>query len=51
MAAAVVAAAVVAGSEPAGVVDAGGGDDMIEQELSDTKLVGAGVLPCLGHRL
>jgi hypothetical protein len=51
MAATEVVAVVEAGSEPAGEVDAGGGDDMIEQELSDTKLVGARVLPCLGRRL
>jgi hypothetical protein len=44
-----VAEAVVAGSGLAGVVDAGGGDDMIERELSDTKLVGAWIQPYLGR--
>jgi hypothetical protein len=44
MAATEVVAVVEVGSEPAGEVDAGGGDDMIEQELSDTKLVAGWVL-------
>ena len=29
----------------------GGGEDMIEQELTDTKVVGDRVLPGLGRRL
>ena len=41
-------AAVVRESEAAVV---GGGVDMIEQEQSDTKVVGAMVLPGLGRRL
>jgi hypothetical protein len=34
-----------------GTERAGGGDDMIERELADTKVVGARVLPGLGRRL
>ena len=34
-----------------GVVVVCGGEDMIEQEQSDTKVVGARVLPGLGRRL
>ena len=33
------------------VVVVGGGEDMIEQGQSDTKVVGARVLPGLGRRL
>ena len=29
----------------------GGGDDMVETKLADTKLVGVGTLPGLGRRL
>ena len=39
------------GAVVAGMVVVGGDDDMIEQELSDTKVVGARVLPCRGRRL